>query len=134
VSDLIAKPETGLDLKAQGAKQAALLARSKVGPAAVDPKRRKIALVVAGLADLIQMGGFAIFGEGILSVPDDILDGVVALLLVFILGFRWRLLFTLGLELVPFATLFPSWTAVVMSLPTAQIAEPGDKALPPPAA
>jgi hypothetical protein len=116
VSDSTPTPGSAGDLKARGAAQVAALARAKLNPAAVSPTRKKIALAIAGVADLIQMGGFAFFGEGILSIPDDILDGIVALLLVIVLGFRWRLLMSLALELVPFATLFPSWTAVVLSI------------------
>jgi hypothetical protein len=93
-------------------------ARAKLSPAAVSAKRKKIALVIAGLADLIQVGAFPIFAEGALSIPDGVLDGIVALLLLIVLGFRWRLLFSLALELVPAATLLPTWTAVVASLPT----------------
>src|SRR5215831_1038323 len=85
---------------------------------AVTPGRKKAALVLAGLADLAQLGFFPIFGEGALSLPDDVLDVVVALVLLVVLGFRWRLAGALLLELVPGATLFPTWTAVVMSLPT----------------
>jgi hypothetical protein len=98
----------------------ALAARAAhASPAAVDPKRKRIALAIAALADIAQVGGFPIFSEGVLSIPDDVLDAVVALTLVFVLGFRWRLLLTLALELVPGLTLFPTWTAVVLSLPTA---------------
>ncbi len=99
-------------------KAAALLARSQVSPAAVDPTRKKIALGIAAIADLVQVGAFPIFSEGALSIPDDALDVGVAFVLLLVLGFRWRLLFSLALELVPFATLFPTWTAVVLSLPT----------------
>jgi hypothetical protein len=91
---------------------------ARVSPAAVSSRRKKIALMLAGVADLTQLGFFPIFGEGALSVPDDVLDAVIALLLLVILGFRWRLALALVLELVPGATLFPTWTAVVMSLPT----------------
>lgn len=105
-------------LPVPSAAQAAALARQSLSPAAVDPKRKKVALVVAGIADLIQIGGFPIFSQGALSLPDDILDVVVALLLLITLGFRWRLVFSLALELTPVATLFPTWTAVVASLPT----------------
>jgi hypothetical protein len=95
----------------------AAAARAKLSPAAVDPTRKKIALGIAAVADAVQLGFFPIFSEGALSIPDDILDGVVVLALIVVLGFRWRLVASLALELVPFATLFPSWTAVVMSLP-----------------
>lgn len=93
------------------------------------PKRKKIALVVAGLADLVQLGFFPIFGEGALSIPDDVLDAVVAVVLFGILGFKLRVLLALAIELVPGVALFPSWTAVVATLPTVEPA----KALPAPA-
>jgi hypothetical protein len=96
---------------------AAHIVRAKLSPAAVPAKRKRIALVLAGIADIIQVGGAAVFMQGAVSIPDDILDGAMVVLLTLILGFRWRLLLSLGLELVPFATLFPSWTAAVASLP-----------------
>jgi hypothetical protein len=84
--------------------------------ALVSPRRKKIALTVAALADALQLGLFPVFGEGALSVPDDALDAVVALLLVLTLGWRWRLLAGLAIELVPGVAVFPTWTAFVMTL------------------
>ncbi len=94
------------------------VAQAQLSPAAVSTKQKRIALVLAAIADLVQVGYFPIFGEGVLSIPDDVLDIVIALLLLFTLGFRWRLAMALMMELVPGATLFPTWTAVVLSLPT----------------
>lgn len=95
-----------------------------VSPVAVDPKRKRIALAIAALADVAQVGGFPIFAEGVLSIPDDVLDVVVAVALLFVLGFRWRLVLSLAVELVPGLTLFPTWTAVVLSMPTVAPALP----------
>jgi hypothetical protein len=67
---------------------------------------------------LLQIGMFPVFSQGALAIPDDVLDLVMAVLLIAILGFRWRMVFAMALELVPGAALFPSWTAVVLSLPT----------------
>ena len=92
--------------------------RASLSPAAVPASRKKVALGLAAIADLIQAGYFPIFGEGVLSPPDDLLDLGVAIVLVAVLGFRWRLVMALAMELVPGATLFPTWTAVVLSLPT----------------
>ena len=36
-------------------------------PAAVSSRRKKIALVLAGVADLVQLGWFPVFGEGAVS-------------------------------------------------------------------
>ena len=87
---------------------------------AVSPGRKKLALVVAGLADLIQLGFFPIFGEGALSPPDDVLDAVVAIILFATLGFKLRVLLALAIELIPGVALFPSWTAVIATLPTVE--------------
>ena len=93
-------------------------AHAQARPGAVPAGRKKIALGLAAIADLIQAGYFPIFGEGALSPPDDVLDLGVVLVLCLVLGFRWRLVMALAMELVPGATLFPTWTAVVLSLPT----------------
>jgi hypothetical protein len=84
----------------------------------VSTRRKRIALAIAALADAAQLGLFPAFAEGALSVPDDALDAIVALLLVLTLGWRWRLLGALALELVPGVALFPTWTTFVMTLPS----------------
>jgi hypothetical protein len=81
------------------------------------PRRKKVALAIAALADAVQLGFFPVFGAGGLSAPDDVLDFVVAVALVITLGWRWRLVAALALELVPGVALFPSWTAFVAMLP-----------------
>jgi hypothetical protein len=81
---------------------------------AVSPVRKRIALAIAALADAVQIGLFPVFSEGALSIPDDALDAVVAVLLVVTLGWRWRLALALAAELVPGLALFPTWTAFVL--------------------
>lgn len=83
----------------------------------VTARRRNVALTVAALADAVQLGMFPAFVEGALSIPDDALDAVVVAVLLATLGFRWRLLAALAVELVPGAALFPTWTALVLSVP-----------------
>lgn len=105
----------------------AMAARSRVSPAAVPANRKKVAIAIGILADALQGGLFA--GLPMASwIPADVLDLGVVALLVALLGFRWRLVFALGLELVPGAQLFPSWTAFVLTLPTV---ESETKRLPP---
>lgn len=99
----------------------AKLASSRIAPRAISGKRKKIALAIAAVADLVQLGLFPIFGEGALSLPDDALDVTIALVLLFAIGFSWRLALALAIELVPGATLFPTWTLLVMSLPTSSV-------------
>jgi hypothetical protein len=83
---------------------------------AVSRRRKRIALAIAALADAVQLGFFPVFGEGTLSLPDDALDAVVAVLLVVTLGWSWRLSAALTAELVPGLALFPTWTAFVLTV------------------
>jgi hypothetical protein len=85
-------------------------------PGAVSVRRKRIALAIAALADAIQLGMFPVFAEGVLSVPDDALDAVVAVALLVVLGPRWTLGAALGAELVPGVALFPTWTAFVLTV------------------
>jgi hypothetical protein len=87
----------------------------------VSPTRKKIAIAIAALADLIQLGFFPAFAEGALSIPDDVLDVVVAIALFITLGFHWRIFAALLVEIVPGVALFPSWTAVAASVQTTEI-------------
>jgi hypothetical protein len=99
---------------------------SHAGAHTVTPRRKTIALTIAALADAVQLGLFPIFAEGALSIPDDALDFVVAVALLVTLGWRWRLVAALALELVPGVALFPSWTAFVATIPASPRLERGD--------
>ena len=81
----------------------------------VTPRRRTVALAIAASADALQLGLVPILGEGYLSVPDDVLDAFVAVLLVITLGARWRLAAALAFELMPGVAVFPTWTAFVLT-------------------
>jgi hypothetical protein len=83
----------------------------------VTPRRKKIALVVAALADTAQLGFLPVFWLGGLSLPDDVLDLAVAVVLAITMGWSWRLAIALAIELVPGVALFPSWTAFVAMMP-----------------
>ena len=74
------------------------------------------ARAIAVGADLIQLGLFPLFGEGVLSVWNDALDVVVALILIRLLGWHWLLLPSLVAESVPGLNLVPTWTAAVLFL------------------
>jgi hypothetical protein len=85
----------------------------------ISRERKRAALAVAVVVDLIQVPGFAAFGEGALSPFQDALDVITAIVLMAICGFKWQFVLAFGLELVPVATLFPTWTAMVLTLPSA---------------
>jgi len=88
-----------------------------VGAPAVSRKRRAVALAVAVLVDVVQIVLWPAFAGGAASPFDDALDAAVALILLGTLGFSGRLVLALGMELVPGADLFPTWSAVVLSIP-----------------
>ena len=87
--------------KPRGEKEAVTKHGGEAAMASMTPRRKKVALAIAALADAVQLGFFPVFGAGGLSVPDDVLDFVVAVALVITLGWRWRLVAALALELVP---------------------------------
>jgi hypothetical protein len=75
------------------------------------------ALVVGGLADLIQLPITASLATGVLSIPAEVLDVTIDLLVMAIttalLGFHFVLLPTFALELVPGVGALPTWTGCV---------------------
>ena len=95
-----------------------------VRPAAVARSRKNVALLLAGAADLAQAVFFPLFIEGAASPFELGLDVVTAVAILLVVGFKWRLAIALATELVPGADLFPTWTAVVLSLPVLPPAPP----------
>jgi hypothetical protein len=95
------------------------VALARVAPGAVSPTRRRVALGVAVASDLVQWAFFPVMSEGAASPFEVALDGLTALVILLIVGFRWRLLIALIAELVPGLDMFPTWAAVVLSLPVA---------------
>lgn len=94
-----------------------LLRARVLGVPAVSKKRKAIALAIAVAADLTQLVLWPAFAPGAASPFDDALDAVVAVALLVTLGFSGRLALALGLELAPGAALFPTWSAVVATIP-----------------
>ncbi|MFT3767840.1 MAG: hypothetical protein QM820_20510 [Minicystis sp.] len=88
-----------------------------IGVPAVSKKRKAVALAIAVCADLAQLVLWPAFAPGAASPFDDALDAVVALAMLVTLGFSGRLALALALELVPGAALFPTWSAVVATIP-----------------
>jgi len=97
-----------------------LLRARVLGVPAVSKKRKALAFAIAVLADLTQLVLWPAFAAGAASPIDDALDAAVALALLLTLGFSGRLALALALELVPGADLFPTWSAVVATIPTAE--------------
>jgi hypothetical protein len=88
-------------------------------PRGVSPARKRAALAVAALSDLAQWFFFPVLVEGAASPFEIGLDACTALVILLVVGFQWRLALALVAELVPGVDMFPTWTAVVLSLPSA---------------
>lgn len=99
-----------------------------LGVPAVSKRRKTIALGVALFADLVQLVFWPAFLGGAASPCDDAIDVAVALVLSVMLGFNARLALAFALELVPGLDFFPTWTAVVASIPASE--PPQSSALP----
>ena len=78
--------------------------------------RFRTAMVVAVVADALQIVLFPLFGEGALSPANDVLDFGVAAALVHLLGWHWEFLPTFFAELVPGVDLVPFWTLAVSNV------------------
>lgn len=94
--------------------------------AAVPRSRKNWALLVAGASDLVQLLFVPVVVEGAASPFEVALDLTTALVILLVMGFRWRLAMALVAELIPGVDLFPTWTAAVLSMPVET------KTLPPP--
>ena len=99
---------------------------SRVNHAATDSqtcdhiRQKAAALTVAVVVDFVQMGGWGFFGWGFLSPLEDGLDVLTAVILMAICGFKWQFVVAFFVELLPVADIFPTWTAMVLTLPTAR--------------
>jgi hypothetical protein len=82
----------------------------------ISPQRKKMALAVASFADFLQIMLLPLLGWG--YILDDAIDFFTALVLIAICGFKWQFILAFILELVPVLDILPTWTAVVLLLPT----------------
>jgi hypothetical protein len=78
--------------------------------------RFRTAMILAIVADTLQILVFPLFAEGALSPADDVLDFVVAAVLVPLLGWHWEFLPSFLAKLVPGVDLVPFWTLAVANV------------------
>jgi hypothetical protein len=76
----------------------------------------KTAMLLAIVADVLQLAVFPMFVEGALSPADDLLDLGVAAGLTHLLGWHWEFLPSFLAKLVPGIDLVPFWTMAVASV------------------
>lgn len=73
-------------------------------------------MVLAIIADALQIAVFPLFVEGALSPADDVLDFGIAAVLVHLLGWHWEFLPSFLAKLVPGVDLVPFWTIAVANV------------------
>ena len=78
--------------------------------------RFRIALIVAMLADALQLIVFSFFVEGFESPADDVLDCGVAGVMLYLLGWHWEFLPSVLAKLVPGVDMVPFWTLAVANV------------------
>jgi hypothetical protein len=78
--------------------------------------RLKTAMVLAVLADLVQIAVLPFFVEGAASPADDLLDLGMAGMLTWMLGWHWEFLPSALAKLVPGVDLVPLWTLAVANV------------------
>lgn len=76
----------------------------------------KTAMLLAIVADALQLVVFPAFVEGALSPADDLLDFGVAAMMIKLLGWHWEFLPSFFAKLVPGVDLVPFWTLAVASV------------------
>ena len=76
----------------------------------------RAAMILAIIADVLQIVVFPLFVEGALSPAEDILDFGIAAVLVNLLGWHWEFLPAFLAELAPGVDLVPFWTMAVISV------------------
>ena len=78
--------------------------------------RLRGALLLAILADLVQILVFPLFVAGGASPADDLLDLSVAGVLTFLLGWHWEFLPSFAAKLIPGVEFVPLWTLAVANV------------------
>jgi hypothetical protein len=76
----------------------------------------KAAMLLAIVADALQLVVFPLFVAGGLSPADDVLDLGIGAMMVHLLGWHWELLPSFFAKLVPGVDLVPFWTLAVANV------------------
>jgi hypothetical protein len=78
--------------------------------------RFRTAMMVAVVADALQIVVFPLFVQGALSPADDILDLGIGATMINLLGWHWEFLPSFLAKLVPGVDLVPFWTLAVANV------------------
>jgi hypothetical protein len=78
--------------------------------------RFRTAMILAIVADALQIVVFPVFVEGAISPADDILDLGIGAAMISLLGWHWEFLPSFLAKLVPGVDLVPFWTMAVANV------------------
>jgi hypothetical protein len=78
--------------------------------------RFRAAMMLAMVADVLQLAVFPLFIQGAMSPADDVLDFGIAALMIHLLGWHWEFLPSFLAKLVPGVDLVPFWTLAVANV------------------
>jgi len=78
--------------------------------------RFRAAMVLAIVADAVQLVVFPLFVEGVESPAEDVLDFGMGAALTYLLGWHWEFLPSFLAKLVPGVDLVPFWTLAVANV------------------
>ena len=78
--------------------------------------RFRAAMVLAVVADALQLIVFPVFVEGALSPADDVLDFGIGAMMISLLGWHWEFLPSFLGKLVPGVDSVPFWTMAVANV------------------
>src|SRR5271167_4826440 len=78
--------------------------------------RFRTAMILAIVADALQIVVFPAFVEGVISPADDILDLGIGAAMINLLGWHWEFLPSFLAKLVPGVDLVPFWTIAVANV------------------
>ncbi len=78
--------------------------------------RFRTAMILAVIADALQIIVFPAFVEGAISPADDILDFGIGAAMISLLGWHWEFLPSFLAKLVPGVDLVPFWTLAVVNV------------------
>jgi hypothetical protein len=78
--------------------------------------RFRTAMILAIVADALQIVVFPLFVQGALSPADDVLDLGIGAAMLHLLGWHWELLPSFLAKLVPGVDLVPFWTLAVANV------------------
>src|SRR5580698_5544087 len=76
----------------------------------------RTAMMLAILADALQLVVFPVFAPGAISPADDILDFGIGAAMIYLLGWHWEFLPSFVGKLVPGVDLVPFWTLAVANV------------------